>query len=286
MYRIKKFRRVIEFLEFTLGALLMGVALSFFLVPHRIAPGGVSGLSTIFHYVSGIKTGVLIVAINIPIFVLGLVVYDLKFLLRSLYGTVILSLSVDILDAVRLNVGDVVLACVFGGALLGIGISLVIKSGGTTGGTDVVVLVIKKFLPNLSVGQLFLAIDGIIVILAGIVFKSFETMLYSAVAIYISSNITDAVLEGLHYARVAYIMSDKEEEITKSIYKDLKRGVTALNSVSMYNGREKKVLLCAIRKYEVTSLKKIVNSVDKDAFLIITEATEIMGKGFENNLIV
>ncbi len=286
MYRIKKYRRVLEFLEFTLGAITMGVALSFFLVPYQIAPGGVSGLSTILHYLTGVKTGVLIFIINIPVFILGFIFFNFKFLFKSLYGTVVLSLSVDALERISLPVNDIVLACVFGGALLGIGISLVIKAGGTTGGTDVVVLILKKFFKSLSVGQLFIMIDGIIVILSGIVFKSFETMLYSAAAIYISSNITDAVLEGLHYARVAYIMSDKEKEITESIYRDLNRGVTALNSVSMYNGNDKKVLLCAIRKYEVTNLKKIINSVDEGAFVIITEATEIMGKGFENNLIV
>ena len=286
MYRIKKYRSVIEFLEFTLGAIIMGVALSFFLVPYQIAPGGVSGLSTILHYITGIKTGVLIFIINIPIFILGFIFFNFKFLFKSLYGTIILSLSVDVFERVKVPVNDIVLACIFGGTLLGIGISLVIKAGGTTGGTDVVVLIIKKFFKSLSVGQLFLAIDGIIVILSGIVFESLETMLYSAVAIYLSSNVTDAVLEGLHYARIAYIMSDKEKEITERIYSDLNRGVTAFNSVSMYDGRDKKVLLCAIRKYEVTNLKKIINSVDEDAFVIITEATEIMGKGFENNLIV
>ncbi len=286
MYRIKKYRSVLEFLEFTLGAIIMGVALSFFLVPYQIAPGGVSGLSTILHYITGIKTGLLIFIINIPIFILGFIFFNFKFLFKSLYGTIILSLSVDVFERVNVPVNDIVLACVFGGALLGIGISLVIKAGGTTGGTDVVVLIVKKFFKGLSVGQLFLAIDGIIVILSGIVFESLETMLYSAVAIYLSSNVTDAVLEGLHYARVAYIMSDKEKEITERIYSDLNRGVTAFNSVSMYDGRDKKVLLCAIRKYEVTNLKKIINSVDEDAFVIITEATEIMGKGFENNLIV
>ncbi len=287
MYRTKnlKSRGIVEFLELTLGAVIMGVALSVFLVPFKIAPGGVSGLSTILHYITGIKTGILIVIINIPIFLLGLIFFNFKFLLRSLYGTLVLSIAVDVLERFPLPINDIILAGAFGGVLLGIGVSVVLKSGGTTGGTDVVVLVIRKFFPNLSVGRLFLIIDGLIVVLAGLAFKSWETMLYSAASIYISSNVTDAFLEGLHYARLAYIMSDKEVEITEQIYDELNRGVTALNSVSMFNGREKKVLLCAIRKYEITRLKKIVNLVDENAFVIITEATEIMGKGFENNLI-
>lgn len=287
MYRNKslKSRMFIEFFELTAGAVIMGVALSIFFVPFKIAPGGVSGLSTILHYITKIKTGILIVIINLPIFLLGLIFFDFKFLLRSLYGTLALSVSVDALERFLLPINDIVLACAFGGVIMGIGVSVVLKSGGTTGGTDVVVLVIKRFFPNLSVGQLFLIIDGLIVVLAGIVFKSWETMLYSAASIYISSNVTDAVLEGLHYARIAYIMSDRETEITEQIYSELNRGVTALNSVSMFNGRDKKVLLCAIRKYEVTRLKRIVNLIDENAFVIITEATEIMGKGFENNIV-
>lgn len=287
MYRIDKIinnKVLADLFEITIGAILMGAALSVFFVPFMIASGGVSGIATVIHYLSGIRTGVLIIAINIPIFVLGLINFNLKFLLRSLYGTLVLSVAADLLSVFALPISDPILACVFGGAIMGVGIALVIKSGGTTGGTDVIVLLIRKALPDLSVGRLFLIIDGIIVVFAGVVFKSWETMLYSAAAIYISSHVTDAILEGLHLARLVYIMSDKEREITDAIYSKMNRGVTGMNSVSMYTGKKKMVLLCAIRKHEVTNLKKIIYSVDSEAFVIIADANAVMGEGFDSIL--
>lgn len=274
-----------EILQMIIGTWLMGVGLSMFLVPFKIASGGVSGLATVIHYLCGIKTSVLVIALNIPIYVIAFICFDFKFFLRSLAGTLLLSLFMDIMSYVTVDIDDTLLACVFGGAILGLGISFVMRSGGTTGGTDVVVLVVRKFFPNLSVGQLFLVIDGLIVAFAGAVFSSWEVMLYSAAAICISSYVTDTALDGLHYARLVYIMSDMNREITEKIYADMNRGVTGLASVSMYTGKDGKVLLCAVRKYELTKLKRIIHSVDEDAFIIVSDAKEVLGNGFDAKMI-
>ena len=282
MHRIKFDKNsVAEFIEITFGAILMGAALSVFLIPFKITSGGVSGIATVIHYITGVRTSILILAVNIPIFLIGLVCFNFRFLVRSLYGMFVLSAATDIMSLIYIPINDSLLACVFGGAIMGIGVSFVIRSGGTTGGTDILVLVIRKFKPELSVGQLFLLLDGVVVAIAGIVFSSWETILYSVAAILISSYVTDTAIEGLKFARLVYIISDKNIEITSKIYAEMDRGVTGINSVSMYTGRSGRVLMCAIRKNELTTLKKLVYSVDENAFVIISDAKEVMGNGFE-----
>lgn len=282
MHRIKFDKNsVAEVIEITFGAILMGAALSVFLIPFKIASGGVSGIATVIHYITGVRTSILILAVNIPIFLIGLVCFNFRFLVRSLYGMFVLSFATDIMSLIYIPINDSLLACVFGGAIMGIGVSFVIRSGGTTGGTDILVLVIRKFKPELSVGQLFLLLDGVVVAIAGIVFSSWETILYSVAAILISSYVTDTAIEGLKFARLVYIISDKNIEITSKIYAEMDRGVTGINSVSMYTGRSGRVLMCAIRKNELTTLKKLVYSVDENAFVIISDAKEVMGNGFE-----
>lgn len=273
--------KIYELFQITIGAFLMGAALSIFLVPLKIAPGGVSGLATVLHYVTGIRTGYLIILINIPILILGFWAFDIKFILRSLYGTVMLSLSTELMSYISAPTQDMLLACAFGGVIMGLGISQVLKSNGTTGGVDILVLVFRKYMPLLSVGRLFLIIDGIIIFIAGAVFKSWETILYSAVELFISTYVTDLVLEGLKFARLVYIMSEKSSEITQKIYSEMERGVTSLSSVSMYTGKGNRILLCAIRKTELTKLKELVYTTDPNAFVIISDAKEVLGNGFE-----
>ena len=273
-----------QFLKMTAGTLLMGIALNVFMVPFKIAPGGVSGLATVVHYLSGLKMSVLIFLINIPIFIAGLICFDFRFLVRSLYGIISLSFFVEVMNFISLSTDDALLACCFGGAILGTGIAFVIDAGGTSGGTDIIVLIIRKRFPNISVGRLFLAIDGVIILIAGLVFKSSDSILYSAAALLISSYVTDAVLNGVKFARVVYIISDKYEEITSYIYRELERGVTGIKSVSMYTKKDSNILMCVVRPHELFKLKKIIKAVDADAFVIVSEAKEVVGNGFEINI--
>lgn len=284
MYRDKQKNKtglVEELLQLTIGAALMGCALSIFLIPFKIAPGGMSGLATVLHYLLGINVSTLLMLINAPIFLLGFVHFSKGFLFRSVYGTIILSAFTEIFSQVSIPVDDMLLACVFGGVIMGCGIALALQSGGTTGGTDIIVLVLRKFLPNLSVGRLFMTIDGVIILIAGVTIGGWETILYSSVTLFISGYITDTILEGVKFARLVYIISDKDKEITKGIYSEMDRGVTGFTSVSMYTGKTRQALLCVIRKYELPKLKGLIYSIDPDAFVIISEAREVMGKGFD-----
>lgn len=272
---------IADILKITIGAALMGAALSIFLVPFKIAPGGMSGLATVIHYLTGWRVGILIALVNIPIFILGLLNFDTWFLLRSAYGTLALSAATELFSNLSIPIDDPLLGCFFGGALMGFGISVVMRAGGTTGGTDILVLVIRKSFASFSVGQLFMLIDGIIITVAGITSGSWETVLYSAVALFISTYVTDTAIEGVKFARLVYIISPRSREITQRIYSELERGVTGISSVSMYTGKNDRILMCAIRKHELPRLKRIVTAVDPGAFVIISDAKEVMGNGFE-----
>ena len=277
----RTYTAVIDCAVITVGAVLMGVALSVFMVPFKIAPGGVSGLATVLHYLAGLRVSVLIPLINIPIFIIGIIRLERDFLVKSVFGTVVLSIATETAAILPPPTSDPLISAVFGGAVMGIGISAVLSRGGTTGGTDILVLVIRRSFSEVSVGRLYLLIDGAVIAMAGLAFSSGEVIFYSAVSLVVSTYMTDAALEGLNLARLVYIISDSNREICDRIYAELKRGVTGLNSVSMYSGRSGRILMCVIRKGQLSKLKKIIQDIDKDAFVIICDAKEVMGSGFK-----
>lgn len=277
----RTYTAVVDCAVIAAGAVLMGVALSVFMVPFKIAPGGVSGLATVLHYLTGLRVSVLIPLINIPIFIIGIIRLERDFLVKSVFGTVVLSIATETAAILPPPTSDPLISAVFGGAVMGIGISAVLSRGGTTGGTDILVLVIRRSFSEVSVGRLYLLIDGAVIAMAGLAFSSGEVIFYSAVSLVVSTYMTDAALEGLNLARLVYIISDSNRKICDRIYAELKRGVTGLNSVSMYSGRSGRILMCVIRKGQLSKLKKIIQDIDKDAFVIICDAKEVMGSGFE-----
>lgn len=277
----RTYTAVVDCAVIAAGAVLMGVALSVFMVPFKIAPGGASGLATVLHYLTGLRVSVLIPLINIPIFIIGIIRLERDFLVKSVFGTVVLSIATETAAILPPPTSDPLISAVFGGAVMGIGISAVLSRGGTTGGTDILVLVIRRSFSEVSVGRLYLLIDGAVIAMAGLAFSSGEVIFYSAVSLVVSTYMTDAALEGLNLARLVYIISDSNREICDRIYAELKRGVTGLNSVSMYSGRSGRILMCVIRKGQLSKLKKIIQDIDKDAFVIICDAKEVMGSGFE-----
>ncbi|MBE5040009.1 YitT family protein [Ructibacterium gallinarum] len=264
-----------------LGAAVMGFSLDLFLVPLHIAAGGVSGLATVISYLTGLSVGLLILLINIPIFIVGAINFNRKFLLYSLLGTLSLSISTQAFALMPPLISDLFPASIFGGAGMGLGLGLVLWIGGSTGGTDILAMVLKKRFPRFSLGQFFLLIDGTVIITAGLVFGGWEIILYSSAALFVSSKVIDAVLSGVDYAKMVYIMSENAENIASEIYSRMKRGVTGLQSISMYTGKNKRVLLCVIRKAELPKLKRLVHQTDPESFLIISDAREVLGNGFK-----
>ncbi len=266
-----------------LGTLIAAISLDAFLAPGNIAPGGISGLSIVINYLTSIPLGVLIFAFNIPIFMLGLWHFSKRFMIFSLCGMLLLSVFTDLFAGIPRITNDLLLSSIYGGALLGLGIGLVFSAGCTTGGTDIVVQILKKKFPSISVGRFVLIIDAFIVAIAGIVFGKWEVMLYSAIAIYISTLLIDIIVEGGDAAKAVYIISDRNAQIAEQISFQLVRGTTLLHGSSFYTKEAKEVLLCVVKKYQVSTLKNIIKATDPDAFVIFTDARQVVGRGFDNH---
>ena len=275
--------KIKAFLTVIAGTIFAAIALDVFLAPSDIAPGGLSGLSVVLNHLTRLPIGVLILILNVPVIIWGLIHFNKRYMLCSLIGMFLLSLFVEVFAFLPKITEDILLSAVYGGGLMGLGIGLVFGSGWTTGGTDIVAQILKKKFPSISVGRFVLIIDAFVIVVAGITFGKWEVLLYSAIALYISSFIIDIIAEGGNAAKVAYIISKQQKEIAAAISQRLDRGTTLLHGWSFYSGEEKTVLLCVVRKYEVPQLKNIIRETDKGAFVIVSDAREVLGNGFNSH---
>jgi uncharacterized membrane-anchored protein YitT (DUF2179 family) len=272
-------RAVIDYIGITVGSLFVALALTVFLVPNRIAAGGISGLATVFYYITSFPIGITMLAINIPLFFAGTKIMGASFGFRTIYGILALSIFTDLLQPHMVSLtDDLLLASIYGGVLSGIGLGIVFRSRGTTGGTDLIASLINHF-TGVTVGEGLLIADGIVVTLAGIFFN-LEVALYAAVTIFITSNTIDTVQEGLHFKKGVLIISDKVDEINEMVVNDLNRGATRFEAKGGYTGAAKDVLLCVISRTEISELKKAITEIDKEAFVIISNVNEVLGEGF------
>lgn len=288
-----------NYLWILVGSIITAVSINVFMVPYKIAPGGVSGIATVIYYLSGQRfaVGITMLVLNIPLFILGLRFIGKRFIIRTLFATLVLSFIIDgtamftnmfvrkfLLNPTHaLNMPDLILYAVFGGFLMGLGLGLVFRCGATTGGTDLAARVVHHFIPSLTMGQVLLLIDTTVILFAAISFQSFRLALYAIITLYISSIVIDAVLEGVNFAKSVYIISDKSEQISKVILNELDRGVTGLNGVGMFTGNEKKVLLCVLSRGQLPVLKELVKEIDPKAFVILTDVREVLGEGFKRD---
>ena len=272
-------RTIIDYLGITVGSFLIALALTVFLVPNRIAAGGVSGLATVIYYISSFPIGITMLIINIPLFLAGLKIMGTSFGMRTIYGIISLSVFTDLLQPQVVSLtDDLLLASIYGGVVGGIGLGIVFRSRGTTGGTDMVASLINYF-TGITVGEGLLIADGVVVALAGIFFN-LEVALYAAVTIFIISQTIDVVQEGLNFKKGVLIISDQADQIKQMVVNDLNRGLTEFEAKGGYTGDRKQVLLCIISRSEVSELKTAVAEIDKDAFVIISNVHEVLGEGF------
>lgn len=270
-----------EFLGVTLGVVLTALGLDLFLVPNKIAAGGVSGLATVIHYLTGAPVGMTMLALNVSLFALGIYRLGLKFGFRSLYGTISLSLLVDTLAPyLPVPTSDPLLASVFGGVLTGLGLGLVFRYRGTTGGTDLAAAVLRTY-TGANVGQLLFLVDGMVVLTAGFTFRSWELAMYALITIFVTAWLIDLVQEGISYSKAFWIISDRVEDIARAVLQEMNRGATALKGRGMYTGESREVLLVVVNRSEVTRLKDLVYRVDPRAFVILADVHEVLGEGFK-----
>lgn len=264
--------------QIVLGCLIGALAYPWFLVPNHIAPGGLTGLATVFNYLFGWPVGTTSLLMNIPLFLIGFKSMGGGFAIRSLVATLLFSLFIDLLPLGCLT-QDPMLASVFGGALLGAGIGLILRAGATTGGTDMAARMVHKHLPYLSVGMILFAIDGIVVVLAGI-YIHIEHALYAFISIYVSSMLINVVVDGLTTEKACYVITSAYEQVKTEVMAELNRGVTLLSAKGGFSGEERPILLCVVSAQEVARLKMIVRRTDDKAFVFISDAHEVLGEGF------
>ena len=278
-----KFKQILkEMLETILGALIMAAGVSLFLLPNQLSSGGIAGVATIFYYLLNIPMGTVIIAINIPLFLFSMYKVGKMFFLKSIVGTVSMSIFIDLLDKIEPLTTDRFLACVYGGILLGLGTTLLLKAEASTGGSDLISYIAKKYKPTVRSGNIIVIIDIIIIALNVIFFKEIEIGLYSAIAIYLMGKIIDIFFEGINFTKLMMIVSNKSEEIAKEINEKVARGSTGVYGKGMYTNENKLILMCAAYRKDVARIKIIAKEIDPRSFIVITNSREVVGQGFKN----
>lgn len=278
----------VDYLFIFMGTGIMALAIQCIFEPIGLVTGGFSGIAIIIRKMTagivegGVPLWLTNLALNVPVFIAALIIKGRKFLVRTVIGTVLLSFWLYVIPQVDLTQGDYMLSAVFGGVITGIGIGFVLLAKATTGGTDMVSALIQKYVRHYSVVQILQVIDGMVV-LAGLYVFGLKPALYAIVAIFITSKVSDALMEGMKYSKAAFIITDYYKEIADAIMTQLDRGLTGLDATGMYSGDKKTVLYCVVSKKEIVELKDIVAKIDPKAFVIVTDAREVFGEGFLEN---
>lgn len=276
----KWYKELATYIFLAIGVLLMAMSLEYFLGPNTIAPGGVSGFAVVINKLFNIPIYITNLALNIPLFILGLRTLGKSTAIKTIYATLLLSFFLKILPSSVLT-HDILLSAIFGGVLMGIGLGIVFKLGGTTGGTDLAGSILNSKFPSLSIVTFMTIIDFCVVVFAGLVDKKIETSLYSIISMFIVMKVADTILEGIGYLKGFLIITNKPEEVSERLMMELERGVTSLKGKGMYTKEDKEVLLCVVNRAQFTRVKNIVMEIDPKAFVIVSEFYEVLGEGFK-----
>ena len=270
---------ILDYAQIVLGSFIGALGLTMFLVPSKLAAGGVSGIAIVFHYIFGLPVGWTMLGLNIPLFVAGVALLGKSVGIKTIIGGLLFSVFTEITAGFPVPTQDLILSTVYGGIVLGVGLGIVFRVRASTGGTDLASMILHHFVPAISVGQGILIIDFFVIILSGFVFN-WELAMYAWISLFISSKVIDLIQEGFNYAKAAYIISVKAEEVSNKILTEMDRGVTLLNAKGGFSLEEKNVLLCVITRFEVSKLKSVVHETDPKAFVIIHDVHEVLGEGF------
>lgn len=275
--------KIKQFIMMTIGACLYAAGIGMFLDPNALAPGGVTGVSIILSRLIPVETGTLILLFNIPILILGTWKFGFRFIISTIYCIIIISPMTNFFSSrYGALTEDPFLAGLAGGALLAVGMGTVFRAKATTGGIDIIVKIIRTKIPYLKTNNLFLLMDAVIVTCSAMVFKDIDKALYAGMTVMITSFVLDMVLYGKDEAKLIHIISDKSEEITKRLLDDLEIGVTYVRGEGAYSGKEKKVIMCVVKKQISPKVEEIIKEEDPMAFMIVSSATEIYGEGYKN----
>lgn len=271
-----------DYIIITIASFFYGLAISQFLDPNDIAPGGVSGLAMIMNRIINIEVGTIILILNIPILMLGLYKFGIKFLISTIYTTVVASMFTNVLAQYPPITTDPLLATICGCAIASIAIGFIFKAGATTGGTDIIVKVLRLKFPHLKTGRLFLICDMVVVLLSAFIFDTTDAALYAAIGVFLMSIVFDIVLYGADGAKLIYIISNQWQNIATRLLLELDVGVTYLEGEGAYSNEKKRVIMCVVRKQIAPQVEEVVKEEDGNAFMIVSSAAEIYGEGYKN----
>ena len=276
---------IIDYIIIAIGAFIFSFGIAMFTSPNNIAPGGVSGIGTMLNHLFNIPIGSVIIAVNIPLFIFSFKKFGRSFFKKSLFATFLTSSLIDILPFIleKHYIYSPLLASIFGGVSIGVGVGIIFLRGGTTGGADILAKLIKLKHPHLSLGTLVFIIDAIIVIATLFVYGSIEALLYSTVSFFVTSRAVDAIIFGAARSKMLLIITTQPQQIAKRIMNDIQHGVTLIPASGAYTNEEKTILLSVVRPNEVAEINKIVKEIDRSAFTVITESNEVFGYGFQNS---
>ena len=264
-----------------LGSAIFAAGFAFFLQPNDLSPGGISGLALLLVELTGFgSVGLISILMNLPLFILGGLKIGRRFFVGSLVGMVLSSMLIDGFAAMDLPAADPLIAIVYGGVVCGIGLGIVFINGTSTGGSDILVRLLKLRYRNVPIGQISLTFDAVVVLLTGLVFRDMNKALYTGITVYLCGKMVDAVVYRFDYSKVALIISKEYEAIAKEIGNKLDRGATFLYGEGSYSAEQTKVILVAVKKQQITELKELVMALDESAFVIVQEAHQVLGDGF------
>lgn len=277
-------KNLTDTLFFTAAAVIYSVAVNVFLTPNEISPGGFTGIATVINYVTHIPTGTLLLLFNIPLLVLGYIKTGKSFIIKTSFVTVLFSAFLDLFSKILPPFKtEGILASVFGGILMGVALSIVMLHGATTGGIDIIAKLINGKYRHLSIGKVILTADVIVVIINALVYKNAETALYSITAIYASTRIIDLLLYGADKGKIIYIVTANPDLICREINQKIGRGVTKLSVKGGYTGENRVMLMCIVRVHEAAAVHAVIKEYDDNAFIVVSDAGEIIGEGFKNS---
>jgi uncharacterized membrane-anchored protein YitT (DUF2179 family) len=283
--RSKNYLLIRKYVIILTGTILMALSVNLIYEPMALVTGGVSGLGIVVKYLTGsiIKGGIPIwlftVICNVPLFLISIKVKGFRFLISALFGTVVFILALMFIPIIDLKLNDYLLASILGGVIGGIGIGLVFSVQASTGGTDLLATIVHTRNRHITIPQILTFIDGTIIFVGAIVF-GLGNALYATIAVFITAKISDGILEGLKFAKMAYIISDMYSEIAEAIMHQLDRGVTGVSATGMYSNKDKKMLFCVVSKKEIVKIIEIAQKIDPRSFVIVSDVREVMGEGF------
>ena len=262
------------------GAFIYVFGVNYFFVANKLADGGIAGISVILHYLFNFNISTTYLVLNVPLVIMGYKLIGGKFIIKTFYGTAMTSLAFRVFQNYLGPMDDKLIASIFGGLIIGIGLGTIFVGGGSSGGADILVKILNKYF-DIPVGKAFLALDSFVLSALGILFGR-DIFMYTLVGLFISTKAIDFIQDGVDKAKALMIISDKSEEIKNEIMKQTGRGVTIINARGGYTNDSKEVLYCILGRYEVTTVKRIVKNIDRKAFMSVSEVSEVLGEGFKD----